>query len=524
MKNKSNNVLIFFALFIWLTTACTKQLKDDYYNPDNSQNASIESLFGKFSTLSRYHMQYWDLYTFQTSTIAVYSQVFGYQNVPNRYTPSDNYVLDHWNRFYTEILPLYRDMEKRFEALDESLQKDYKHMMAAADAIMFNELSKKTDIWGDIPFSEAGYLRSENQIIFPKFDSQKDIYSFMIERLRDNARFFATNQQATNLAQNLLNKYDFIYNGRITGWQKFTNSLRLRFLTRITNSAEMEPTAKQEIISILDNPIENPLIEENADNALIASNGPNLFAIDHQHEGGPRGGFSGVLAGKAMLDVLNRDDFTDPRLRTLFSKNLNGNYAGLNPLQPNTVEVLDSLENNLYSFIDSTTFRFNNFLPGVLFTASETHFLKSELLQGTLAENAFKQGIKLSIDWYYYVRNLNTKNNDKEVGTLTLPTSDEKELVALYYLTNYYHQANIGKAAAIGIQRWIHFGPLQIYEAWSDMRRYKHPKLEYLKDAGTVPDPINRFKYPSKEYADNFNMSQQVKDNDNFYAKVWWAD
>lgn len=522
MKNKLNSVIIFFTLITVLIVSCNKQLEDDYYNPDNSQNASIETLFGKFSTLSRYHMQYWDLYTLQKSTVAVYTQILGYQNSPNRYTPSDSYVLDHWNRFYTEILPLYRDIQKRFNSLDEDLQKDYKYMMVAADAILFNELSKKTDMWGDIPFSEAGHLRSENQIIFPKFDAQQEIYTAMLNQLRENAALFVNAPQPTNLAQSMLNNYDFIYKGRIAGWQKFTNSLRLRFLARIMNSNEMGTSAKQEIQMILNNPTENPLIEENTDNALIASTGPSLSAIDNQHEGGPRGGFAGVVAGKAMLDVLKKGDFTDPRLQTLFSKNLNGDYAGLNPIGVNYVEIIDSVNLKLYSVIDSTTFRFNNFLPGVLFTASEIHFLKSEILQGAEAEKAFTDGIKHSIDWYYYIRNLNSKNNGKEVGPLLPPSDDEKSKVATYYLKNYYQHSDIGKSAAIGIQRWIHFGPLQMYEAWSDMRRYKYPKLAYLKDAGTVQEPISRFQYPSKEYADNFNMSQQIKDKDNFYTKVWW--
>ncbi|MGJ1389442.1 SusD/RagB family nutrient-binding outer membrane lipoprotein [Sphingobacterium spiritivorum] len=522
MKTILKLTYLLIALIPVCITGCKEQLKEDYYNPDGSQTASMETLFGKFSTLSRYHMQYWDLTTLQKSTVGVYTQIVGYQNGLNRYNPSDTYVLDHWNRFYTEILQQYREMETKYNALDETKKADYKHMMIAADAILINELVKKTDMWGEIPFSEAGYIRSSNQIIFPKFDTQQDIYNFMINRLRENAAFLVKNPQSTPLGNTLLTSSDFIYAGNTSRWQKFTNSLRLRLLVRVKGTAEMGASANQEISTILNNPVQNPLIESNADNAIISSKGPNLFAIDNQHEGGPRGGFSGVVAGKAMLDVLKKGTFLDPRLQVMFSKNRNGNYAGINPLSTASQDVSDSLSSNLYSFIDSTTMRFNNFLPGVLFTAAETQFLKAEILQGAAAETAFKTGIKQSIDWYYYVRNLNTKNNGVEVGTLTPPTDAQKEDVATYYFTNYYQNPNIGKDEAIGIQRWIHFGPLQMYEAWSDMRRYNHPVLRYLEDSGQTPKPLDRFKYPSKEYADNMNMSQQIKDNDKFYNKVWW--
>ncbi|MGE8377264.1 MAG: SusD/RagB family nutrient-binding outer membrane lipoprotein [Sphingobacterium sp.] len=458
----------------------------------------------------------------QKSTVGVYTQILGYSNGAGRYNPSDTYTLDHWNRFYTEILQLYREMEKTYNGLDQTGKNNYKHIMIAADAILISELAKKTDMWGDIPFSEAGFIRNSNQIIFPKYDSQQDIYTFMLAKLKENAGILESSLEPTPVGSKMLAKADFIYGGNVGKWQKFINSLRLRLLVRIKGTSELGSMANQEITTILNNPTKNPLIETNADNALISAKGPDLFAIDGQHEGGPRGGFAGVVAGKAMLNVLKKGTFVDPRLQTLFGKNKNGHYAGLDPMSTSTTEVSDSLNNQLYSFVDSAALRFNNFLPGVLFTAAETQLLKAEILQGTQSETAFKNGIKLSVDWYYYVRNLNTKSNGVEVGTLTPPTDAEKETIANYYYTNYYQNPAIGKDEAIGIQRWIHFGPLQMYEAWSDMRRYNHPMLSYVKDSGIAPTPIDRFKYPSKEYADNINMSQQIKDNDKLYNKVWW--
>ncbi|MEX6688273.1 SusD/RagB family nutrient-binding outer membrane lipoprotein [Danxiaibacter flavus] len=515
--------LVLVLSVIW---GCKKsEFAELYPDPDKNSNGKIESLFANMLIMTRYHMQYWDLYTFTGTTLARYTQMVGYTNDPGRYQPSDSYVNDRWNKFYTDILPLYRQMEAIYKQLPDSEKKDYKYIMGIGEAVMANEMSKVTDLWGDVPYSEGGLIRSsDNQIIYPKYESQKSIYTRMLSDLKDFADTLAVSTAATATETKFLTTYDFVNKGDLLKWQKFINSLRLRWLVRVKNT-ELSSQAIEQINEILNNPAKYPLIESNDDNAIFSSKAPNLLAITNQHEGGPKGGFAEVPAGKKMLDILKHGSFQDPRLQTIFSKNSNGEYAGIDPLIPSTSSIADSLRDHLYSYVDSATYRYNDFLPAVLFTASEVHFLKAELRSGSRAEDAFRKGIKLSIEWYYYIRNLNEKIESTVVGHLDPPSSQEVTNTIQYYVDNYFNNLDVGAAEAIGIQRWIHFGHLQMYEAWADIRRFDHPHFSFVPDNGAVPNVPKRIKYPSAETINNtIGMSDDIKAKDLYTNKVWWDE
>ncbi|MDP4185774.1 MAG: SusD/RagB family nutrient-binding outer membrane lipoprotein [Bacteroidota bacterium] len=90
---------------------------------------------------------------------------------------------------------------------------------------------RATDLWGDMPYSEAGIGIEAGTGNLPKYDSQKDIYYDMVKELKEAAA--ALDASKMNPGQN-----DLIFNGDIVKWKKFANSLRLRLAMRMS---EVDP-------------------------------------------------------------------------------------------------------------------------------------------------------------------------------------------------------------------------------------------------------------------------------------------
>jgi hypothetical protein len=82
-----------------------------------------------------------------------------------------------------------------------------------------------TDIYGDVPYSEAG-LGYYERIFTPKYDKQQDIYMNMLSELDDACtKLDASKDKPIG---------DMIYNGDITKWKRFGYSLMMRLGMRLT--------------------------------------------------------------------------------------------------------------------------------------------------------------------------------------------------------------------------------------------------------------------------------------------------
>src|SRR4029078_6527289 len=87
-----------------------------------------------------------------------------------------------------------------------------------------------TDLWGDIPYSEA--LKGDvGGSLKPKYDAQKDIYYGMLKTLTD-----VSASMKTVTTDPALGSADPIYKGDIAKWLKFSNSMRARLAMRISKA------------------------------------------------------------------------------------------------------------------------------------------------------------------------------------------------------------------------------------------------------------------------------------------------
>lgn len=88
-------------------------------------------------------------------------------------------------------------------------------------------MSHLTDIYGDVPYFEAGKGFIDGKFT-PRYDTQEEIYNdFFAELDAAVTAFDGTKDRITG---------DVIYNGDINKWKKFANSLRLRYAMRISDA------------------------------------------------------------------------------------------------------------------------------------------------------------------------------------------------------------------------------------------------------------------------------------------------
>lgn len=160
---------------------------------------------------------------------------------------------------------------------------------------------RMTDIWGPIPYTEAG----GGQEAVP-YQSQKDVHYLMLEDLANATRVLAE-ELGRSLGLNVFGVGDMIYGGDVFRWIKFGNTLRLRLAVQIANIHSAKAQAEAE------DAVKGPLMETNEDDAFMA--------VDQWGSGGNRmprmESFYQDIMSSTMESYLT--SFKDPRLPEFFS-------------------------------------------------------------------------------------------------------------------------------------------------------------------------------------------------------------
>ena len=166
------------------------------------------------------------------------------------------------------------------------------------------------DLWGDAPYSEALLAEQGPEYFKPAFDSQKDIYMGIFADLETANTLLSQNQSAYT---NINAAQDVLYNGDVTKWRKFANSLALRYYMRL--SAKEPGTAEEGIKKITGDPAKYPLITSASDDATISyiGNSPSdSWPSNTVFDTSPSGSYMRIKLCSTLVEVL--EGFNDPRL------------------------------------------------------------------------------------------------------------------------------------------------------------------------------------------------------------------
>ncbi|MCK0147225.1 SusD/RagB family nutrient-binding outer membrane lipoprotein [Arenibacter sp. F26102] len=355
-----------------------------------------------------------------------------------------------------------------------------------------------TDKFGPIPYTESGKPIDE-LIMQPKYDSQESIYQSLIVEL-DSA------VAQLNATDESFGDADLFYNGDVSLWTKFANSLKLRLGMRIKYAdAALSKTTVESALSRL-------LIDSNSENAKVptsnditSNRNPNL----RQFSSGSPDLF--YLAEK-FINVLVETE--DPRLPLLAAPNVAGQlpeYQGVKVAE--TDNYYSGIIRNQFS-TPSIYFDDSYEIPVYAFSYAEVCFFKAEAALENWggftdldAEIFYKQGVIAAMS----MEPFNISEADIPVSYAT----------AEFSLTGTKEQ----KLEKIMTQKWIHlFGRNQ--EAWSEWRRTGYPVLNPGPFAGGAQLIPRRLIYSSEEQfvnKDNYDAAvSTLSDGDSYVSKVWW--
>jgi hypothetical protein len=526
--------IISIVMLLWVfTTGCRKKLADLYYDPDQTTQPSIEKFFTEMLDNSRVRPNYWEIRTFVVMHTGIYTQSVGYLNTSTEYQQNANYTQDRWNDFYRPgtvdngtggIMALYRLIENLYESITDDREKANAEVFVQAAKIIFlDQASQMVDMWGDIPFFEAGSVNTSHDIVMAKFDNAAEVYNYILDGLKNAALYFS-NARLSTTTQATFNRQDILLSGSLEKWERYANSLQLRLLMRISWFNEQK--AKTEVLNILNNPTLFPLVD--GASAYMPATTDILLQPLTTHTEDLHLALTEIFNYSAPDYLLNRvlKPANDPRIPVLFDKFgrtigdqfiPNNDYNGLPVNLPAEQQQVNL---GAYSIVDSATFLYNSKIPGIVITASEVNFLKAEAYErwgGGDAKSAYETAVRQSIAFYYYLNSLNTSTR--------MPLVQPSAAVIDAFLTNdpmkYTGTAN-EKLAKIWVQKWVHFGFLQSVQSWAEYRRTKYPQLQFYPS--TLPGyefPPSRLVYPASETSYNTNYAS-VKEKDIRTAKIFW--
>ena len=162
--------LLYTVLFSLLfTISCKKDFEEINKDPNGFTSASDGSLF---NAALKSLQPGWNEQLYVNISV-LYKQTQQASLSQKRW---NNYTLgteEIWANYYT-TLPNLRELERRFATQDTTAH-ELKNMMAMEKIILAYKTFKVTDLFGDIPVSEAGYGVQDITMLDPKVDSQQRI-------------------------------------------------------------------------------------------------------------------------------------------------------------------------------------------------------------------------------------------------------------------------------------------------------------------------------------------------------------
>lgn len=391
-----------------------------------------------------------------------------------RYNITGASFREEWNGPMRSV----KDINKIISLAEKSSQPHYKAIGLICKVYV---LSLMADAYGDIPYTEAGRA-NENGLEFPHFQSQDEVYGLMLEDLE------TANVLIKNMVAGIAVSNDILYNGDLTKWRKFANSLKLRILMR--ESAKKDVAAQ--VAAIFNNSNDYPVFTSLADQAtLVYNNTVDFYNWYIQPKNLPSDG-SGVIfgdnfrVGEALADSLKSKN--DPRLTVFLAPTKNSftahKLSEASPLvyrgQPVGLSTTEQalLNKDDYSVVGSAIRSENR---AFVMSYAELLLLKSEaivrnMIQGDAAAE-YKKALDASLSkWSQISATDKTTFLGGNAALLSASTS-----VALMQ---------------IGTQAWID-SFLNGFEAFANWRRTGYPQL-YVGPSVASSIPV-RYIYSDNE-------------------------
>ena len=454
-----------------------------------------------------------------------WSGYFGQNNNwggPNNlnYFLKDGWVASSYTESYSTVVPLWQDLKGKTET-------QFPEVFALAQILKISAWHKATDMFGPIPYKEAG-----KGLITVPYDSQEEVYKAMFKELSDAIEVLT--KYADNGNSKLLPNADAVYAGDVHKWVVYANSLMLRLAMRVyyADAALSKKYALQAVnhsYGVMKTKDDEAKMERGA--SLEFKN--NLDVLINQ--------YNECRMGSSMLAYLG--GYQDPRLPKYFNTSTvsqavtvgtYGKYSGVPT--GHDVSSNDAFKDSSRPAITSTT-------PTYWMRASEVYFLLAEaalhgFAVGGTAESLYEKGIEMSFE----------ENGIASSEVADYMSSGLKPSAYSFHLTNPGVNVDVPavteattawsgtdeeKLEKIMIQKWIALYP-NGQEAWTEYRRTGYPKLHstitnYSNGEVDSEVGIRRMRFPtnkstSAEDIANLESARKLLRGglDKAGTRLWW--
>ncbi|MCF8368027.1 MAG: SusD/RagB family nutrient-binding outer membrane lipoprotein [Bacteroidales bacterium] len=531
MKTIHNFTYTAFILLLLALMSCTKDFEELNKNPFKPTETDIGPLFNtvieslKLGWDEQFYVHNEVLYK-QSELAALTTEAWSNLSIGTE---------DIWKNYYVALAHV-REIEKRIAV--EETKRDTNAMVnvkAALKIITAYKTFKVTDLFGDMPFFDAGRGFEGIEYLRPKYDSQEEIYSYLLDDLKwavDNMVLYPDTFQGKPYYS--LVGFDNLLNGDMLMWMKFANSLRLRHAMRI---AEKNPQLAGEVISeiiennlpvlvgyVLDNPfVESVCMKPREQNWLRESSSWAFREHNNLRMG------SNIWHQMSNHDSLDGSGIFDPRAFVFFERNQEGEWNPYPQIPdvntPISIGAPYSNDRDFnYGYMKDCNYSpFNYYLirdeydiPEVLMTGAEVHYIKAEAyMRGigvaadpTKADLEYFAGARASVEFWTDVM---------------ASTESWENIDPLFINTSAFNVANLiffteDKLALIYAQRWL------------DAFRQPGEAFALTRRTGMTPregDPINYFRLPYPPSEKDYNTENCLsaignQGGDDSSTKLWW--
>lgn len=502
------SILIVMALLVF--GACDEGFEELNVNPTKPVQVSLTS---KITAAQRFMSS--ERYDNWRANLIYQSTMMQHLATTAGYWSGDKYT---WNRGYASSL-IDRYLGNAVKSVEDMLaqmneQQSPEEMRAIVRIMRVYIYSRLTDLYGDIPYSEAGQAVISG-ILKPKYDFQSEIYPDMLNELEESAAALGSGTSEFGGA-------DLIYGGDQSKWKKLANSLMLRFALRMI---KVDPAASQAWAT---KAIAGGVMESNDD----------IFYLKHEADQNRNGNSEAFDAdgNPRLSDTFVNFLEDDPRLTVLGSlpENTGEVDADGNAILRTNEERLDpdaqkglpngldaqllleaTGEENVAAYTEPNRLLITAFDAPMFFqTYAEVEFM--------LAEAAVRWGLAGGDPARHYDAGVRAAMKMLELygPSGAIPDSEIDD----YLAANPFDTANA--LEQINNQYWAATF-LNEYEAFSNWRRSGFPVLDPVsypgnETGGTIP---RRLTYSENEQAnnpENYQAAIQAQGPDLLTTRVWW--
>ncbi|MDX9908662.1 MAG: SusD/RagB family nutrient-binding outer membrane lipoprotein [Mariniphaga sp.] len=473
--NKIIKLLTIPALLLVMAGCSQDTLEDINVNKNNPVDVPSKLIITDVMTKTAFSITGSDLAFYASvyveHNVGIYNQMYNAEirsGEPSLATTYNN----SWGSIYETLYNLKIILNKTSEGGSED--KDV-HTLGIAQILTAYNLAILTDLFGDVPYSEA---LQPGVIYQPKLDKQEDLYKEVF-RLLDEG--IANLKKETIVAG--LGGQDFIYKGSAAKWTQFAYGLKARYTARLAfrNGGKWDDVlafANQSFASAAD---EAKFVYDGS-----STNSPfYTFFIDRDYFGA-----STSLHNK----LTERNDPRDDEFFVPYPGQDDVNFA------PNGTPSQQQTFYGISGIMSKTS-------PTYLLSYHEIEFLKAEAYarQGGAsanAEAALKKGIEAAF---------------AKVGI---------EMDSTYYADEVLPRFTTDAVKEVMVQKYLSFFESEAVEAYNDIRRLKAMGNDFIK----LDNPNNSTKFPQRysygadDVTTNLNILEAYGNGSYVYTeKVWWA-